>query len=192
MAKKYLSRFEFIILVLFVGSLMVWIISECRSTQLEYELEQLEQQIQESRQKVTQDEPPETPAIEAPVSKPVTLSEPAKTNVIASDLPGPPASATPATVTPPTQGPVMSKLYVTIDQLKLRTKPDLTSQVMRQLSLFDEVYFMNSVSENVDTINLGNGIAAEPWIFVQTKDGMKGWVYGAGINYYKKKNPKAL
>lgn len=81
----------------------------------------------------------------------------------------------------------LSKLYVTIDGLKLRTGPSLDSTVLYQCSLFEEVYFMNEVTDSTYQLSLGKEMADEPWVKVKNKRGKVGWVYGAGVNYYKKK-----
>lgn len=80
-----------------------------------------------------------------------------------------------------------SQLYVTIDELKLRRGPHLDSTLLIKLPLFSKVYFLNEVTDFRQEINLGYEMANEPWIKVRTKQGIQGWVYGAGVNYYKKK-----
>ncbi len=81
----------------------------------------------------------------------------------------------------------LTKLFITIDGLKLRTGPSLDSTVIYQFPLFEEVYFMNEVTDSTYQLNLGKEMADEPWVKVKNKRGKVGWVYGAGINYYKKK-----
>ena len=91
-------------------------------------------------------------------------------------------------VMPPTPSVInRSVLYITIDNLKLRKAPSLDSVVVATLPLFEEVYFMNEVTEFKTQISLGYEITKEPWVKVQTKKGKDGWVYGAGVHYYKKK-----
>lgn len=80
-----------------------------------------------------------------------------------------------------------TKLYVTIDGLNVRTKPGLNSSIIDRLPLGEEVFFMDEVSDSTQQINLGDRIANEPWIKIKTPKGRTGWVYGAGVNYYKKK-----
>ena len=81
----------------------------------------------------------------------------------------------------------LSVLYVTIDGLKLRTGPHLDSLVIIKLPLFEEVYFLGDYTDFVDTINLGYIEAVEPWFRVRHKKGHEGWVYGAGVDFYKYK-----
>lgn len=81
----------------------------------------------------------------------------------------------------------ITPLYVTIDGLNLRTEPTLSSPVILKLDLYEEVYFLNEVTPFKDSISLGDGVAYEPWIKVRHRKGRSGWVYGAGVHYYKMK-----
>ena len=87
--------------------------------------------------------------------------------------------------------PVASRLYVTIDGLNLRREPGLSSPVIVKLGLFDEVYYAEEVTDSTFRVNLGRAEADEPYVKVRTKAGTTGWVYGAGVNYYRKANPAA-
>ncbi|MGK0363939.1 MAG: hypothetical protein ACI85O_000993 [Saprospiraceae bacterium] len=84
------------------------------------------------------------------------------------------------------------RLYITINNLKIREFPGLKEEVVGQLPLFDEVIFMNEVTDSTYQINLGYEIADEPWVKIKTKKGTIGWVYGAGVNYYKQKRTGVL
>lgn len=85
----------------------------------------------------------------------------------------------------------LSKLYVSIDGLKMRKSPDLNAEVIEELPLFEEVSFLNEVTEFTQEINLGKAVVKEPWVKIQSRRGRAGWVFGAGVHYYKKKNPNA-
>lgn len=85
-----------------------------------------------------------------------------------------------------------SVLYITIDNLKLRKSPHLDSVVVATLPLFEEVYFLDEVTDFTQQISLGYEITEEPWVKVRTKKGKDGWVYGAGVHYYKKKRTGVL
>jgi len=76
-------------------------------------------------------------------------------------------------------------LYVLLADLKLRKGPSLDSAIVRVLNINDEVYFLNETTSFKQKINLGNRIAMEPWIKVRAYSGHEGWVYGAGVHYYK-------
>jgi hypothetical protein len=118
------------------------------------------------------------------IAKPDSLKNAAPTTVSTTGT----STATPTTPA----GPVASKLFVTIDKLKIRTEPGLKSKVLGELPLFSEVYFMEEVTDSIYTLSLGKEIAHEPYIKVKTKRGTIGWVYGAGVNYYKKKREGVL
>lgn len=80
-----------------------------------------------------------------------------------------------------------TKLYITIDKLKLRKGPSLDSVVVATLPLFEHVYFLGEVTEFTQEISLGYEIVEEPWVKIRTRKGLDGWVFGAGVHYYKKK-----
>jgi len=85
----------------------------------------------------------------------------------------------------------LSRLYVVVNGLKVRKSPALNADVISQLNLFDELYFLGEVTDFTQEINMGKAVVNEPWIKVQTLEGRSGWVYGGGVNYYKRKNPAA-
>ena len=81
----------------------------------------------------------------------------------------------------------MTPLFVNIDGLNLRRGPSLDSAIIMKLPLHEQVGFMNEVTDSTSQISLGNEIANEPWVKVRHKGGRIGWVYGAGVHYYKRK-----
>jgi len=81
----------------------------------------------------------------------------------------------------------VTPLFVTIDGLNLRRGPSLDSAIIMKLPLNEQVGFMNEVTDSTSQISLGNEIADEPWVKVRHKGGRVGWVYGAGVHYYKRK-----
>lgn len=90
----------------------------------------------------------------------------------------------PTTTTPPSN----TMLYVLINGLNIRTKPDLKSKVKGKLKLNDQVYFLEEATEEAQTVRLANGTSVtKPWFKVQTKRGTVGWVHGSGVDFYKRK-----
>ena len=81
----------------------------------------------------------------------------------------------------------VTALYVNINKLKLRSSPNLKSEVLEELELGSKVMFAGEVTDSLYTINLGKIEVTEPYVKVKTWKGLEGWVYGAGVNYYKKK-----
>lgn len=93
---------------------------------------------------------------------------------------------------PPTSVPSVDRgtpLYVTIDGLNMRSEPTLKSEIILRLALYEEVYFQNEVTPFRDSISLGGVMAYEPWVKIKHRKGRVGWVYGAGVHYYKMKLP---
>ncbi|MBK8966800.1 MAG: SH3 domain-containing protein [Saprospiraceae bacterium] len=80
-----------------------------------------------------------------------------------------------------------SSLFVTINGLKMRKEPNLKAAVVTRLKLDEEVFFLNEKSEKPEEINLGYETVTEYWVKVRTKSGKEGWVFGAGVHYYKMK-----
>jgi uncharacterized protein YgiM (DUF1202 family) len=76
-------------------------------------------------------------------------------------------------------------LYVTLQDLKVRTGPSRDSAIVSTLSLKEEVMFMEKRTGFRERINIGTEITNEPWVYVQTQKGRRGWVYGAGVHYFK-------
>ncbi|MBB4079472.1 hypothetical protein GGR28_002097 [Lewinella aquimaris] len=76
-------------------------------------------------------------------------------------------------------------LYSTIDGLNVRVQPHLGASIVARLKLYEPVTFMNEVTDSLHTIDLGEVTPTEPWVKVRLQDGKLGWVYGAGVSYYK-------
>lgn len=101
------------------------------------------------------------------------------------------AQATPP-ATPPPSSPRAFKqtytpLYITIDGMNVRSAPSLNSSIVERLQLFDEVEFLNEVTDFREEITIGDEMTNEPWVKIKTPKGKEGWVYGAGVHYYKTK-----
>ena len=78
-------------------------------------------------------------------------------------------------------------LYVNIDKLKLRESPNLKGELLEELPLGDKVMFAGEVTDSLYTLNLGRIEVTKPWVKVKTWKGKTGWVYGAGVDYYRRK-----
>ena len=164
MAKRkagLLPKIEILIIGVFFISFLAWTIPKCSSRVVH--------------------ETPETP-------ENVDVTTPADTVVAVTSTPVDTVVATtpiaPASRPSPSE---YSLLYITIDKLKMRRSPELKADVIAQLPLFERVYYMNEVTDSLYEINLGYEVAKEPWVKIRTKRGKEGWVYGAGVNYIKKK-----
>lgn len=78
-------------------------------------------------------------------------------------------------------------LFVTIQGLALRGGPGLNHKIIDRLKLYEEVNFLNEVTDSLYTIKLGNITPTEPWVKIRSQKGREGWVYGAGVDFYKRK-----
>ena len=78
-------------------------------------------------------------------------------------------------------------LYVTIDGLKLRKEPGLKADLVAKLELYEPVYYLGEKTDYTQEINLGYDTVTDYWVKVKTKSGKVGWVFGAGVHYYKQK-----
>ncbi|MCB9282457.1 MAG: SH3 domain-containing protein [Lewinellaceae bacterium] len=173
-AKGLLPKVEIVIVGVFALSFLVWIIPKCGSDR------PVGEEDQEALQQV--DSTLETAPPNATVTPPrdTVATQPVATT-----------PARPAT-TPAKPELQYSRLYVTIDGLNLRSEPGLKSKVLAKIPLFEEVYFLNEVTDSTTELSIGYEKANEPWVKVRTKKGQEGWVYGAGVSYYKKKRPGTI
>lgn len=125
----------------------------------------------------------QTPTTTAPNAVKPTTSAPVNThNPTPTPPPAKPAAAKPAEKT--------STLYVTLDGLKVRKKPQLNSPVVATLELYEPVTFLNQKSEKPQEINLGDELVKDYWVKIRTNEGKEGWVFGAGVHYYKMRRKK--
>lgn len=122
---------------------------------------------------------PQTFSTTAPAKTPVTSTAPAKT----------PAATTPAktTAAKPANTTKSTTLYVTIDGLKMRKTPGLKGDLVTKLELYEPVTFLNQKSPKTEEISLGYEKVTDYWVKVRTQSGKEGWVFGAGVHYYKMK-----
>lgn len=76
-------------------------------------------------------------------------------------------------------------LYSTIDGLNVRRGPSLKNSIIARLPLYEEVKFTGEVTDSLYEIDLGEVTPRAPWVRIELQDGKTGWVYGAGVSYYK-------
>ncbi len=102
--------------------------------------------------------------------------------------PLPPKDSTPAVTASPKVEVIreqVTPLYVVLDELNMRAEPKLNARLLARLQLYDELVFLNEVTDFTQEINIGGAVFNEPWVKVKNKRGQVGWVYGAGVHYYK-------
>ncbi|MEM6965582.1 MAG: SH3 domain-containing protein [Bacteroidota bacterium] len=173
---KILPSMEVLIILVFFISFIAWAMKSCSETKAQFQEEELSEEV--------------TTTAELTDSSTLTLSDPitADTTTATTTNASNPATSNTTSISRTRYAP----LYVTIKGLKMRTEPSLESDVILQLNLFEQVNFMGEVTDSTYQINLGYEIADEPWVKVQHRRGKVGWVYGAGVNYYKKKREGVL
>ncbi len=202
-------RAESLIIFVFFGCVALWGISKCSSRRSD-----LVRRVREVTDDDTEDRPARRDTIRLPAANPQPVQTPLNTQVpgqqpVSTTAPPPvpaattaspsvipgtkPArptisnqtqSSTPATTSAATK---YSTLYVTIDGLKLRKQPNLKGEVLATLELYEPVSFLNQKSEKEEEISLGLEKVKDHWVKIRTKSGKDGWVFGAGVHYYKMK-----
>jgi hypothetical protein len=203
--KGLLSKVEYIVIGVLALIFLMWTASKCNAHKEEAQNAETIEATQDSIAQAA-DKPASTaqptaqpvPQPAAPASNPGTYTpingEPVATQPTTAGSPAAPTQANAATeaATPAKETAGLSRLYVTIDKLKVRKTPGLKGESLGELKLFDEVYYMNEVTDSIYEVNLGREKAKEPYVKIKTKRGTVGWVYGAGVNYIKKKRSGTL
>lgn len=181
MTKKktsFLPKVEVLIILVFFASFMAWAISKCDATKKSFQDDPVEE---------SGSNPDGTPTLDSLNDSAANSNNTPPSEEIPQLSTNTPTSSQPTV----SQQPRYSKLYITIDGLKMRTGPSLDSTVILQMKLFEQVDFLNEFTDSTYQINLGYEMADEPWFKIQHR-GRQGWVYGAGVNFYKKKREGAF
>ena len=173
-ASRWLLNVEAFIIAVFAICFVAFTYSQCNRSQ-----------------QVAAGDPPATDS--AAVASPQQTAAQQEAARLQALLDAPPSIAAPAdqtaTIKPEeviAQAPDLQKLFVTLDGLKVRSKPGLEGTTLTRLKLHDEVLFMNEKTPYREELKLNADILAyEPWIKIKTATGQEGWVYGAGVHYYK-------
>lgn len=167
MAKEssLLPKMEVLIIIIFFIGIVIWAFDKCGDTKRSY-VDQVNS---------------ESDSVEDIINRNVNPVELPPADSL-DELPPPATASTPSSASQSEHAP----LYVTIDGLNLRDEPTLTGKVLTSLKLYEKVDFMGEVTDSTQQINLGKITPDEPWIKVRGR-GHVGWVYGAGVEYYKKR-----
>ncbi|MEZ4927308.1 MAG: SH3 domain-containing protein [Saprospiraceae bacterium] len=183
---------ESLILFAFLGCIALWAISKCSARRTDFVRQlSLEEQVEEpqaSRDTVVPTKPQAIQEEPAPAPPPAPAQEPTQYSTTLrkpKNLPENPEPAASETKAAPAKSG--TTLYVTIDGLKLRKEPGLKSEVLEQLSLNSPVTFLNQKTEWTQEINLGKETVTDHWVRIKSAKGKTGWVFGAGVHYYKMK-----
>ncbi len=200
-------RAESLIIFVFFGCIVLWGISKCSSRRSD-----LVRRVHEMTDEDTEDRPVRRDTIRLPAQQPVQVQAPVNTQqpgqqpVSVTAPPPVPAGTTASPVVipgtkparptisnetqgsaPTASGAKYSTLFVSIDGLKVRKQPNLKGEVLETLKLYDPVTFLNQKSDKAEEISLGLEKVTDHWVKIRTKAGKEGWVFGAGVHYYKMK-----
>lgn len=214
-----IPRTESLIIFVFFGCVVLWGISKCSSRRSDLVRRVREATEEEDEDRPARHDtiriPAERPSAvqtpintQTPVQQPASSATPAATaeepkptprttptaRPVTPTLSNQPKTTTPAqtTTTTANSGTKYSTLFVTIDGLKLRKQPGLKGEVIESLKLYDEVSFLNKKTEKTEEISLGFEKVTDHWVKVRSKSGKEGWVFGAGVHYYKMKRKGVL
>lgn len=75
-----------------------------------------------------------------------------------------------------------SSFVVRVDGLRLRNTEGPNGQVIRTLPSGERLYDLGQVSDFTTQVTLRGITFDEPWVYVRTENGDKGWVYGGALN----------
>jgi hypothetical protein len=189
--RSFWLSIETIIISAFFLFFIIWAMRKCNdesNLRLATDTKYREQQVKDSIARAQRNMPAPAPIV-SPTPAPVTSNTP-------TALPPMPqrqqATTTPATPSPtPNTGAQGNsngqQLWVTIEGLNVREQPNIKAKSYGKLKLYDRVTFLGEVTNKKEKLSLGSEEADEPWVKIKTKRGTIGWVYGAGVSYYKTK-----
>lgn len=185
--KGLLSRIEIIVAGVLLLIFIIWSASKCSETREEMSSDTSTEAVDSLAN--AEQNPADTDGSGAALSDALREKIAERAAADSAAAAANPGAATTAVASPDAE---YTRLWVTIDKLKIRTSPGLGSEVLGELKLFDRVYFLDEVTDTTYQVNLGYETADEPYLKVKTKRGTVGWVYGAGVHYIKKKREGVL
>ncbi len=169
--KGVLPSLEIIIILVFFLSFIIWAVSKCGATKMQYNTENSDSEAStdaDDTDSIYFSMPKPLPPKEEPIIEPVTTTTRVGNETVRTEI--------------------LSRLYVNMNDLNMRTGPHLDSSIVQKLKLDEEVYFTGEYTDSTQQISLPNKeIVNEPWVQVKSKKGKVGWVYGAFVDYRKKK-----
>jgi hypothetical protein len=183
-------KIETLVIFVFFACVAVWAVSKCSSKRAEFVRKTSDSEPERRDTAVAkQTAPPpvntQNPsAMPAPATTPPAPSEPSPTPGAKPSRPT--LSNTPAQSAPPSSDNY-STLYATIDGLKVRKEPGLKGEAIAKLALYEPVVFLNEKTNWTQEISLGHEKVTDHWVKIRTQSGKEGWVFGAGVHYYKMK-----
>ncbi len=214
-----LPKLDTIIIGVFFVCIALWMTSKCGSKRSDYvrrsagsdpELEERPVRRDTVRLPTTPVPAPQPAPVTVPTPVTTTTPQPAAQPQVRTSAPAnpgevrqpvlhqsqpqtaAPAPQTAAAAPPAAATPKQTMLYVTIDQLKMRKEPGLKGKSIGSLDLYSQVYYTGQRTDWTQEISLGLEKVKDRWVKIRTKEGKEGWVFGAGVNYYKEKRKGVL
>lgn len=190
-----IPKTETLIIFVFFACVALWAVSKCSSERADFvrktrDMDDGEKESQTARRDTVAAQQTASPPASAqnPATTMPQPPPPVTTMPTLSNNPSPKASR-PVPSNSPAQSPNdnYSTLYVTIDDLNVRKEPGLKSETIAKLKLYEPVTFLNEKTNWTQEISLGHEKVADHWVKIRTQSGKEGWVFGAGVHYYKMK-----
>jgi hypothetical protein len=193
-----IPRSESLIFFAFIACVALWAISKCTAqrSDLVRRVRNIETDETTEERPVRHDSTAKVPLLQPAVQPTVSAPQPTVPAPIQynSALKQPGSKPERPTLSPePTsksaEQPKKSgtTLYVTIDGLKVREEPGLKGETIEQLKLYAPVTFLQQKTEWKQEISLGLEKVTDHWVKIRTESGKTGWVFGAGVHFYKMK-----
>lgn len=204
-----IPRAESLILFAFLVCVALWAISKCSSRRSDIVRKVRDIDLDDKTEERPQRQDTlvaSTPAQPGPANVKPTVSQPQTTVTVpppaptqytstlrqpGAEPPKPSASkdTAPKTAAKPVDAATKSgtTLYVTIEGLKVRKEPGLKGETLETLELYAPVTFLNQKTEWTQEISLGYEKVTDHWVKIKTAAGKTGWVFGAGLHFYKMK-----
>lgn len=195
-----LPKIETLVIAVFLVCVGMWGVSKCSARRAALPHASTEQEEELEDRPKHPDTVALTPSPNSVVQQKTVLPTPATTTPTPAPAaqplnvkaPNPQSTSTTVPTTasnPPKTNGTDSKttLYTTIDGLKVRKEPGLKSETVAKLELYEPVTFLNKKTEWTQEISLGYEKVTDHWVKIRTKSGKEGWVFGAGVHYYKMK-----
>ena len=182
--RSILVRTEYLLVAIFAVLFAVWGISKCGKRSTDYDVPVATTPaptVPVQRDAVAA--APSPKRVAAPVNSPKETSATMANPTVATPKAPAPKAATPKTAAPAEK---YTKLFVSVEGLKVRKKPNQQAGILGKLKANEELSFLGDRTKTTEKIAMPNGsVADEPWVWVKTKSGVVGWVYGGGVRYYK-------
>jgi len=83
----------------------------------------------------------------------------------------------------PELGVTNCKIFVNTDGLRLRATPGENGKEIKKLSQDEEIKDLNESSTFTSKIKLDGVWYEEPWLNIETMDGVKGWVFAGAVRF---------